>query len=333
VPVVVAPGRSTRPGALGRTTRIAGAATCPFCAGHEAMTPPEVLALGRAGGEPDTPGWTVRVVPNKFPAIPGQEVVVHGPEHVTAFAELPLGVVTTALDAWMQRRAHAERMDAGPAYLLAAINEGPAAGASLDHSHSQLVPFAEIPPAVAAEMPAFAAPCALCAAAVGEDDSPELHLADTLAAVAPERPGVKFLALSVSDAAEDVIALRGRVRLLALPHYYLLVTLATLLGAADARVVQSVEDEVVVLSDGCGLHEGASASTRIYDGERVWHLTFRVRERHEWTQVANSYVNLVERCHAERSAARGVPGRPATRNRNTSGGWRSGGHRPATQGA
>jgi hypothetical protein len=58
-------------------------------------------------------------------------------------------------------------------------------------------------------------------------------------------------------------------------------TLATLLGAADARVVQSLDDEVVVLSDGCGLHEGASASTRIYDGERVWHLTFRVRARHE----------------------------------------------------
>ena len=58
-------------------------------------------------------------------------------------------------------------------------------------------------------------------------------------------------------------------------------TLATLLGAAEASVVASVEGDVVVLSDGCGLHEGASASTRIYDGERVWHLTFRVRERHE----------------------------------------------------
>jgi hypothetical protein len=54
-----------------------------------------------------------------------------------------------------------------------------------------------------------------------------------------------------------------------------------MLGAADARVVQSIDDELVVLSDGCGLHEGAHASTRIYDGERVWHLTFRVRMRHE----------------------------------------------------
>jgi hypothetical protein len=58
-------------------------------------------------------------------------------------------------------------------------------------------------------------------------------------------------------------------------------SLATLLGAADASVIESVEDDVVVLSDSCGLHEGASASTRIYDGERVWHLTFRVRACHE----------------------------------------------------
>jgi PilZ domain len=61
------------------------------------------------------------------------------------------------------------------------------------------------------------------------------------------------------------------------------VTLATLLGAAEARVVQSVESDVVVLSDGRGLHVGAHASTRIYDGERVWNLTFEVRERHELT--------------------------------------------------
>jgi hypothetical protein len=59
------------------------------------------------------------------------------------------------------------------------------------------------------------------------------------------------------------------------------VTFATALGAADALVAESLEGDVVVLSDGCGLHKGATASTRIYDGERVWHLTFCVRERHE----------------------------------------------------
>jgi UDPglucose--hexose-1-phosphate uridylyltransferase len=166
VPVVVAPGRSSRPGAIGRTTRVADAATCPFCAGHEAMTPPEVLALGRAGGDPDTPGWTIRVVPNKYPAIAGQEVVVHGPAHVTAFAELPDAVAVEALRAWELRR-EAYRAQ-GAAYLLASVNEGPAAGASLDHSHSQLVPFDHVPPAVAAELPAFAGECALCAALAAE---------------------------------------------------------------------------------------------------------------------------------------------------------------------
>jgi PilZ domain-containing protein len=59
------------------------------------------------------------------------------------------------------------------------------------------------------------------------------------------------------------------------------ITLATVLGASDALVIESVEGDVTVLSDGCGLHKGAKANTRIYDGERVWHLTFCVRERHE----------------------------------------------------
>jgi UDPglucose--hexose-1-phosphate uridylyltransferase len=182
VPVVVAPGRSARPGALGRTTRIADAATCPFCEGHEGMTPPEVLALGRGNGAADTPGWTVRVVPNKFPAIPGQEVVVHGPAHVTAFAELSEAVVAEALRAWGRRREHHREL--GAAYLLTAINEGPAAGASLDHSHSQLVPFDHIPPAVADEMPGFAAPCALCTA-VADEETRTIRLEDGLRTFAP----------------------------------------------------------------------------------------------------------------------------------------------------
>jgi UDPglucose--hexose-1-phosphate uridylyltransferase len=182
VPVVVAPGRSSRPGAIGRTTRVADAATCPFCEGHEAMTPPEVLRLGGAGGPPDSPGWTIRVVPNKYPAIPGQEVVIHGPAHVTAFAELPDAVAVEALHAWEARRAF--HRSAGAAYLLAAVNEGPAAGASLDHSHSQLVPFDQVPPAVADELAAFAGGCALCAALAAEGPR-TVRSADGLRTFAP----------------------------------------------------------------------------------------------------------------------------------------------------
>ena len=42
---------------------------CPFCVGNEARTPPEILVYGRNGGGANTPGWSIRVVPNKFPAL------------------------------------------------------------------------------------------------------------------------------------------------------------------------------------------------------------------------------------------------------------------------
>ena len=62
---------------------------------------------------------------------------------------------------WSRRR-EVHRCD-GDAYLLAGLNEGAGAGASLEHSHSQLVPFTEVPPAVTAEAAALAQPCVLCA--------------------------------------------------------------------------------------------------------------------------------------------------------------------------
>ena len=105
--MIVAPGRSRRPGALGRTTRVADAETCPFCEGHESMTPPETLALGRPEGNPaDSPGWTARVVPNKFPAIQGQEFVAHGPAHVIAFSEVAPAALAASAEAWRLRHEH-----------------------------------------------------------------------------------------------------------------------------------------------------------------------------------------------------------------------------------
>ena len=152
------PGRAGRPGAIGRTTRVADAAECPFCEGHESLTPPEVAAIGRAGGRADGPGWTVRVVPNKYPAFPGHEVVIHGPSHVLSLADLPDAVLDAVPAAWNdRRRAHADA-----SYVLVAVNEGAAAGASLDHSHSQIVPFTATPPVLAQEAAAFADGCPLC---------------------------------------------------------------------------------------------------------------------------------------------------------------------------
>jgi UDPglucose--hexose-1-phosphate uridylyltransferase len=219
---VVAPGRSRRPGAQGRTTRIADAATCPFCEGHEEMTPPEVQAFGRPeSAAPDSPGWTVRVVPNKFPAIPGQEVVIHGPAHVLSFAELPAGVLETTAEAWRARRAaHADA-----AWTAVAVNEGPAAGASLDHSHSQIVPLPEIPPAVQAQAEALSDECALCWA-LGVEDARTVRHAGGLRTIAPAwsrfayelwiapdahaaEPGWEGLATALADAVRRLRAVVG----------------------------------------------------------------------------------------------------------------------------
>jgi UDPglucose--hexose-1-phosphate uridylyltransferase len=163
--VVVAPGRARRPGAGAAQIPPADQEEldgCPFCEGREDRTPPETLALGRDGQGPDTPGWTVRVVPNLYPAFERQEVVVHSPRHARTFAELSEEETTRVAEAW-RSRADSARAD-GFGYVHALVNEGRAAGASLPHSHSQLVWLREEPPAVTGERTES---CGLC----GEADS------------------------------------------------------------------------------------------------------------------------------------------------------------------
>ena len=121
----VAPARAARPGAA----EPAGddEASCPFCAGHEERTPPETLRLG------DGPaGWQVRVVPNLYPALERQEVVIHGPVHVHSIGELADATIDLVAEAW-QRRARDEG-----GFCFPILNEGYEAGSSLPHSHSQL---------------------------------------------------------------------------------------------------------------------------------------------------------------------------------------------------
>lgn len=67
---ILAPGRADRPGGFEpQRSEEKGAENCPFCEGREDKTPPEVYATRPGGGEPDTPGWTTRVVPNLYPAL------------------------------------------------------------------------------------------------------------------------------------------------------------------------------------------------------------------------------------------------------------------------
>jgi UDPglucose--hexose-1-phosphate uridylyltransferase len=120
-----------------------------------------VLAVGRPDGAPaDSPGWTVRVVPNLYPALERQEVVVHTPRHVRTLAELEGDELRAVAAAWALRAGAAQAE--GFRYVQAIVNEGRDAGASRAHSHSQLAWLREAPPEVRAEDARGDRGCPLC---------------------------------------------------------------------------------------------------------------------------------------------------------------------------
>ena len=150
-------------------------ATDPFLPGHEDETPPEVYAERPDGSAPDTPGWTVRAFPNRFPALNplapqpendahpdlftaqpakgAHEVIVNAPEPVNTLSDLSVAQVVLAVEVWRARmRAHA---DAACRHLI--VNEGREAGASLPHTHAQLFAMDFVPAAVARERERFGA--------------------------------------------------------------------------------------------------------------------------------------------------------------------------------
>jgi UDPglucose--hexose-1-phosphate uridylyltransferase len=134
---VIAPGRAKRPGAARAALDPPTAEELerwPVCAGHEEMTPPQTLVL------PEEGDWRVRVVPNLYPALERQEVVVHSRRHVRSLAELEGDEPELIAEAWQRRAA------AVPGHVHALVNEGRDAGSSLPHSHSQLVWLPEPPP-------------------------------------------------------------------------------------------------------------------------------------------------------------------------------------------
>jgi UDPglucose--hexose-1-phosphate uridylyltransferase len=134
---VIAPGRAKRPGA-GRPQLDPPSAdelaSCPFCAGHEDMTPPQTLVL------PEEGDWKVRVVPNLYPALDRQEVVVQSRRHIRSIGEAEDDELELVAEAWRRRAADE------PGYVFPLLNEGREAGASLPHSHSQLVWLPRPPP-------------------------------------------------------------------------------------------------------------------------------------------------------------------------------------------
>jgi len=174
--VIIAPARGARPYEFATAREQggegAGATPCPFCPGNEAMTMPEVLAYRGAGG-PNEPGWSLRVVPNKFAALEASgapdpreegfyrrregagvhEVIIETPEHERHMVHMTDAQVADVLRAYRDRIAALGR-DPSLRYVVIFKNHGRWAGASLRHSHSQLVALPFIPPLPGAELEA-----------------------------------------------------------------------------------------------------------------------------------------------------------------------------------
>jgi UDPglucose--hexose-1-phosphate uridylyltransferase len=176
---IIAARRADRPGgwAITGDAPPIDPASDPFAPGHEDRTPPELAAVRPDGSAPEAPGWTVRVVPNLYPALSrdepdpppshdpdlytavaaygNHEVIVNAPDPVTSLADLRPEQVATAMAMWRERmRTHAE---AGAAYVHVLVNERLEAGASLPHTHAQLYAMDFVPAQIARERERFTA--------------------------------------------------------------------------------------------------------------------------------------------------------------------------------
>jgi UDPglucose--hexose-1-phosphate uridylyltransferase len=140
-------------------------APCDFCGGSEDRTPPETFSIRHDSTNPDTPGWTVRVVPNLYPATPFHEVVIHTPHHLDRYEEQHESEQTDVLCAYR------ERVRASPTESTIPVwNRGRASGASRSHAHGQIFGVDTIPPTLEREAASFeATPCVLCEMIRDED--------------------------------------------------------------------------------------------------------------------------------------------------------------------
>jgi UDPglucose--hexose-1-phosphate uridylyltransferase len=169
--VIISTERARRPSDFAGQPVTPAGGPCVFCEGHEAGTPPEILAGRPGGAAPNGPGWTWRVVPNRFPAlriegelepagdgvfdrmngVGAHEVVIETPEHGASFATLSTDALADVLRAYRERLADLKK-DPRFQYVLIFKNHGESAGASLEHPHSQLIATPIIPVMVAEEL-------------------------------------------------------------------------------------------------------------------------------------------------------------------------------------
>ncbi len=169
--VIISTERARRPSDFGPDPVRTTGGPCVFCPGNEAKTPPEILALRAPGTPVNGPGWSLRVVSNKFPAlriegelepqgeglydrmngIGAHEVIIETPDHTATLASLPEAAVTDVLWTYRERIVDLKK-DPRFDYVLIFKNHGEAAGASLEHPHSQLIATPIVPIMVEEEL-------------------------------------------------------------------------------------------------------------------------------------------------------------------------------------
>jgi UDPglucose--hexose-1-phosphate uridylyltransferase len=192
-PILMAHARQSRPFYTGAQ---AGEKPCPFCPGNEHETPPSIDSWpldGEPGPAPaprNEPGWDVRVFPNKYPANDCHEVIAEGSKHADQASDLDVATWRRTVRIWQRRIRAIEAMPTvGCAFLFK--NVGAAAGASIVHSHSQILGLAEPPPRLLLEQQlANALPqCPWCRTiATAERDARVIFETDAHIVLTPDPP-------------------------------------------------------------------------------------------------------------------------------------------------
>ena len=169
--VIIALERGKRPFDFTTTKVMEQRGFCPFCYGNESKTPKEIIAYRPEGSAPNTSNWSLRVVPNKFPAlqiegeidrvgegmfdkmngIGAHEVIIETPNHEMALEDLPAKNIEDCF--WgFQARVNDLKKDPRLRYVLIFKNHGEAAGATLEHTHCQLIALPIVPELVTKEI-------------------------------------------------------------------------------------------------------------------------------------------------------------------------------------
>jgi UDPglucose--hexose-1-phosphate uridylyltransferase len=169
--VVFAQERFQPPAQVEAVTRKTPAENCPFCPGHEEMTAAEIASFRPVNSRRDTPGWSIRTVPNQFAAlriegkfdrrgeglydmmngIGAHEVIIESPEHDAFLRNFSIQKIQEILSMYRNRMSDLTR-DQRFRHIEVFRNFGEAAGANLSHPHSQVVALPIIPAAVRDEL-------------------------------------------------------------------------------------------------------------------------------------------------------------------------------------